>query len=273
MSLESLKRSRSTQLGIVTKERNKYTDMKDQDPSSFKLPKLKESIRKVEAKHEELDRLQALILEYGEDIDDEEEARSTAQDEERVESTIDMLQNLVALNKIHIGIHRLHGDLDSFSKALEEQPEKNHSTTSSRHCASYEKLIELIDEASLGPTHSYCSEMTGLQDKLTLLTATKPEFSRASARSPDDHYSTASEPRRDVVKRPTINLPTFHGDIMHWNSFWTAFAGAIDSDPHFSKINKLTYLRGCIKDPSINPILFNGVDNELQYDDVVAELR
>ena len=60
---------------------------------------------------------------------------------------------------------------------------------------------------------------------------------------------------------------------MHWNAFWTAFAGAVDNDPHLSKINKLTYLLGYIKDPNINPILLNGVDNELQYDEVVAELR
>ena len=79
--------------------------------------------------------------------------------------------------------------------------------------------------------------------------------------------------RPQSVNKPKISLPKFHGDVMEWTSFWTRFASAIDSDPDLDQITKLIYLRDAIKDPNINPILFNGANNEKHYDEVVKHLK
>ena len=70
------------------------------------------------------------------------------------------------------------------------------------------------------------------------------------------------------VRLLKISLPIFCGDIMEWTEFWTQFSSAVDSDPDLDKVNKLTYLRDSIRDPTINPILFNGANNEHHYDEV-----
>ena len=95
MSLESLKKSRSSHLGIVTRERNKYSSIESSDPSTFSIRKLRDAIKKVEAKNRELQQVQAQILEYEDDINSEEERRAIEHFEENVETTIDMIQNLI----------------------------------------------------------------------------------------------------------------------------------------------------------------------------------
>ena len=121
--------------------------------------------------------------------------------------------------------------------------------------------------SSISRDHAYHGDLNKLQERLQFFSV-KTEVRREPSHRGEEHHSTSHEPRRDHIKRPTINLPVFHGNIMHWNSFWTAFAGAIHDDPHLSKINKLTYLRGCIKDPNIN-----NDNNEHQYDEVVQQLQ
>ena len=274
MSLESLKKSRSIHLGIVTREKNIYSAMESQDPFTFSLCKLKEAIKKVESKHEELKQTQSHIMEYYKDIDEEDEQRAIAHFEENVESTIDIIQNLMELNQIHIAVHHLQEDLDALSKLQEEQPEREHSATANRHSESYEKLRTMLDESSLERGHHYFSELKQLQDRLGFLTSTKKEIRHSPIVSDDDRHCSSGYSRRpSAMKRPNIELPKFYGNIMDWNSFWTSFIGAIDSDPDLSQINKLAYLRGCIKDPNIYPIIFNGANNERHYDEVVQQLR
>ena len=132
MSLESLKKSRSIHIGIITKGKNKYSAMESQDPSTFNLRKLKEAIRKEESKHDELKQTQSHIMEYSEDINEDDEQTVIAHFEENVESTIDIIQSLMELNRIHVAVHHLQEDLDALSKLQEEQPEREHSATANR---------------------------------------------------------------------------------------------------------------------------------------------
>ena len=60
---------------------------------------------------------------------------------------------------------------------------------------------------------------------------------------------------------------------MEWTSFWTRFASAIDADPDLDQVTKLIYLKDAIKDPNVNPIRFNGANNENHYSEVVKHLK
>ena len=100
-------------------------------------------------------------------------------------------------------------------------------------------------------------------------------FSRPRRKQPDIH-----QPAVMMIITTHLGIPEERtqssdhtSNVTEWNLFWTTFVGAIDSDPDMSKVNKLTYLQGCIKDPEVNPILFNGVNNEVHYDDVVRQLK
>ena len=153
MSLESLKRSRSSHLGIVTKEKNKYSSMESQDPSTFNVRKLKEAIKRVERKLEELHHTQQLIMECGEEIDEEEEATAVDHFENNVETTIDVIQHLIDLNQVHLAIHDLSRYLDLLSKAKDDFPEWDHTPTINKHNHSYDQLRRLLNQSSVDRDH------------------------------------------------------------------------------------------------------------------------
>ena len=61
-----------------------------------------------------------------------------------------------------------------------------------------------------------------------------------SASSPS--ASTVAVEAQQTVKLPTLNIPSFSGDVLQWISFWDAFHWSIDSHPTLSDIDKFNYL-------------------------------
>ena len=57
-----------------------------------------------------------------------------------------------------------------------------------------------------------------------------------------------TETRR--VKLPQIVIPTFEGDILHWQTFWEQFSVAIHDHADISDTEKLVYLCRSLKDSS-----------------------
>ena len=45
-----------------------------------------------------------------------------------------------------------------------------------------------------------------------------------------------------------MNVPTFDGNILNWNTFWQQFDLAIHSKVQLDDTEKLTYLRDALKD-------------------------
>ena len=45
------------------------------------------------------------------------------------------------------------------------------------------------------------------------------------------------------IKLPSINLPTFDGNYIHWRSFEDAFCAFVDKNESLSDVQKLCYLR------------------------------
>ena len=57
------------------------------------------------------------------------------------------------------------------------------------------------------------------------------------------------------VNLPRIDIPTFDGNILNWSLFWEQFQAAVHDKPQLEKVDKLTYLRGALKDvPARNVI-------------------
>ena len=76
--------------------------------------------------------------------------------------------------------------------------------------------------------------------------------------NPDSHSATltpdpVAEPRG--VKLPKIDVPTFSGELLHWQSFWEQFCIAIHDRKDISVTEKLVYLRHSMKDGTAKSII------------------
>ena len=49
------------------------------------------------------------------------------------------------------------------------------------------------------------------------------------------------------VKLPTLDVPTFDGDMLNWNQFWEQFCVSVDSRMNLSDAEKLVYLQQAVK--------------------------
>ncbi|XP_020297240.1 uncharacterized protein LOC109861830 [Pseudomyrmex gracilis] len=80
-----------------------------------------------------------------------------------------------------------------------------------------------------------------------IFTALKREIARCKARltlAPLDHGSTSI---RVDTKLPDISLPVFKGEYAQWPTFIELFQSLILDNTQLSNVQKLHYLRGCLK--------------------------
>ena len=270
MSLDSLKRSRSAHIRVVTKERNRHQEMESSDPSTFEISKFKDKLKCMEAKREEFDTMQNLIWGYGpERIDLEEEQSVADQFEDNLDDTCTLLRRLISLNQVCRALRNLRKDLEALARSRDEMPNKDHSSVIQCHHTSFKELRALLDQSTIQPDHEYHDEVEQLQDRLSSLSIEERPIPAAASAI----LSAAPPSRARAVHLPKITLPHFSGNIMSWTTFWTQFSSVIDSNPDLSQANKLTYLRDAIRDPTINPILYSGVKSENHYDQVIKTLQ
>ena len=79
--------------------------------------------------------------------------------------------------------------------------------------------------------------------------------------------------RKHETKLPTIDVPTFNGDIMAWSTFWAAFQSAVGTRATLSDTSKLIYLRKAIKDPDTQILLNSPQETPDMYNEVVKALQ
>ncbi len=89
--------------------------------------------------------------------------------------------------------------------------------------------------------------------------------------APDSLTPTSPEPRG--VRLPKLEVPTFDGDILHWQTFWEQFHIAIDGRKDISDTEKLVYLRLSIKNGSAKEIIEGLSHTGDQYKEAVASLK
>ena len=89
--------------------------------------------------------------------------------------------------------------------------------------------------------------------------------------APDSLTPTTPGPRG--MKLPKIEVPTFDGDLLQWQTFWEQFSIAIDSRTDISDTEKLVYLRLAIKAGSAKSIVEGLSHTGDQYKEAVASLK
>ena len=105
------------------------------------------------------------------------------------------------------------------------------------------------------------------------------EIATSMARhAPPPTTSPSSTASKDAEKDESCNLPktdvpTFHGDLMKWTSFWAQFDAIIHSIHKLPDSRKLAYLRQAIKEPAAAKLLTTGAEEPGFYQEVVLKLN
>ena len=139
-------------------------------------------------------------------------------------------------------------------------------------------------EECTGYEESIYETLAEIDEALQSVVITADEV--ASERSQSEYYSRDSSERSESnlnsqstegrakrhIKRPTINLPTFDGNPMDYQTFIDSFTSSIDNDDDLSKIDKFTYLKGALRGKAKNAIegLRTTAEN---YDEAISLLK
>ena len=157
---------------------------------------------------------------------------------------------------------RPEADLSSSLKSLEDSYAAILSDWNREDHDDEHPLMSNIDECGRQITQLTC-EMAGIKD------TTPVSIHDRSAST----FSSCDIPRKMENKHPTIEVPTFDGDVMKWASFWAAFQSAVGNRDSLTDTTKLIYLRKAIKDPDCQTLLTDPRETEDLYHDIVKELQ
>ena len=254
--------------------------MQDLDPSDLNIRKIERALNSITGAEAgffaTLEEAQAFISD-----NEAPEDRQAEEDEANelfvsaVSDTRDLGESLLLLSNIRRSLDDLKIDLAALQDLVQDQPDHSHTSALQALEQAHLTLRKEWRKTDLSQDHAMKAEIDaskGLLTKLSSDVATQRE-TRDTASS---HSSSSSEsfhpPRELETKLPTIDVPTFHGDIMKWSTFWSAFQATIDSRK-LSKTNKLTYLRKAIRDPDSQTLLHSPQETPDFYDEVVKALK
>ena len=58
----------------------------------------------------------------------------------------------------------------------------------------------------------------------------------------------------DFTRLPKLNIPTFAGDVLQWQSFWDCFEAAVHHNRSITGVQKLNYLRAQLQGAALRAI-------------------
>ena len=279
--LTSLKRSRSSFTGAITKARDKLNEMKAVDISACNtrtLERLLSSVANTETGY-----LQT--VEEAHEFINKEENADALQDEEDAaldtfNSTVadvrDSAASLISLKKISKGLQELSCDLKAVRDAFTLRPEADQASALKPLETSYASIRQEWNHGEHDEDHPLKTRMDDCGSLITQLTFEMSRTKDMTSPSPHDRstsfYSYDGD-RKHETKLPTIDVPTFNGDIMAWSTFWAAFQSAVGTRATLSDTSKLIYLRKAIKDPDTQILLNSPQETPDMYNEVVKALQ
>ena len=75
---------------------------------------------------------------------------------------------------------------------------------------------------------------------------------------------------KSQIKLPKLDLPTFDGDILHWQEFWDVFRVAVH-EQELPKVTKFSYLKSSLRGTAANAISGISITND-NYDTAIKLL-
>ena len=87
------------------------------------------------------------------------------------------------------------------------------------------------------------------------------------------HSKSSATDSESSSKLPKLDVPTFDGDVLHWQQFWEQFRVSIHSRKGLSNAERLVYLQQAIKQGSARSAIEGLSQSGDQYEEAVECLR
>ena len=148
---------------------------------------------------------------------------------------IDRIEKSYRKMKSEFDEHGLGMDTFTLQTRLEERIEdtKSELQTISKELLSIEDSSELEERADT--LEALLRSLKGDVRRLVTSKEEKPPL------------TTSGAAEMSSIRLPSIETPSFDGNILSWRLFWEQFDSAIHSKSHLSDSDKLTYLREALK--------------------------
>ena len=278
----AIRRSRSGYNGNLTKVSEKLSEMAELDLSQVNIRTIEGLVKSCTTS--ETRYLNTLDEAHG-FLSKEEGAEDLLEEEE---VTVDLFQQNVADIKQQAatlislkGCAKTQRKLSAAIKAVRDafslRPEADQSSALRQLTISYDALLVEWDSGNHEEDHPLLASIEESGSHITQLTC---EMAGTRARSPATSHdlsasfsSAGGAVKLRTPKLPTLELPTFNGEVMQWATFWTAFSNQVGNREENSDSDKLIYLRRAIKHQPTQDLLEAPREEEDSYAEVVKELK
>ena len=283
--LASVKKSRSSYTGAVTKALDKLRAVDSTEPGEITLintrdiDRILSSLGRTETGFlQTLEDAQGFIPVDGEEAFQLEEELAADTFQTNISEARDLSDQLLALKAVLNGLSDFNLGCTAIQDSLTEKPESNQATSLQAMRDLFSTLKAQWQGANLSRDHSLKGELDSCVKVLTTLGA---EVAAAMEKS-DSHSTISTSSSTSSTERiyystksdlPTIDVPTFTGGIMEWSTFWASFKATIDDRKDLSSTQKLHYLRQAVKDPDIQLLLHSPTETPSMYEEVNKELK
>ena len=276
----AIKKSRAGYTGALTKVKDKLRGEESNHPLSYNVKVIQRATSSIT--NTETGFLQT--MDDAQEILTEEEIEDFAGDEQlaldnfmaALNEVQDLAEEMLAKKSISEGLENLKSDIQALRDTFTEQPELNQDSAIQDLKASLSTIRRAMEQSTIPLAHQLRADLKTFSHNINQLCA-EVATNHVRLAPPPTVLSTSMSSRdsesEDTCRLPKLDIPTFHGDLMKWSSFWTQFEATVDSNTKLSDVRKMAYLRKAIKDPEATELLNTGTEKPGLYQEKVAELK
>ena len=201
--------------------------MASETVDEFLLSSLKTTQELLIKKRETIHQLDTQITELIQDADALEEAILETED------TQDRILEKVNLIDTFINIHSRPHPQSSVAASSSAPPSTIQSSG----------VVSSLPPVDPQPPTSASKESTTAVEPLSHDTTTISSVTESTTVTTHTTTPIVSPQLYNSSRLPKLELPTFSGDPLNWQSFWDSFEAAVNSNPTLSPIHKFNYLK------------------------------
>ena len=201
-------------------------------------------------------------------INPDEEQQVLDQHKNALQEAVLLAKWLKTIQHIHASALVHQDTITLFQSKLDDGSHRNHGKMIQKVYHDQEKLEDLLRHATIPANHPIRRLVSNLISHVLDICATEQEPTIL-----DTSCSSSSSSHSLQVKLPKLSLPTFKEDPMKWGIFWDQFNATVHNNPQLDNGQKLSYLRDCIKDPKVSPLLYRAIVTPGQYNELVQLLK
>ena len=157
-ALTTLKKSRSSFIGVVTRLRNRYSQVADRCSSTYDIGAMNGSLASLERTvagyhkvQEEINDFDTTSLDQPINLDEELDISETFED--NVEATRSLIQLLIATKRAQLASTDFRADLEDLEEATSAHTSRDYSTSISNLTSSLQSLRLMLNESTIDEEH------------------------------------------------------------------------------------------------------------------------